>query len=287
LTPSLTVVGLVYFEVAVPIDAVVMGKETFVDRIASSAGGALNTAWIAHALGMPVVLAHPSGGGVTDRAASMLIWSLGITSLTWDARDDVAISLVLTSEDDRAFVSAADFSALESCPDLVRSSWIHVPGLREARVLNERLASARARGSKISVAASWAVEELDSLAGSRQPWDLLFLNELEAERAAGSVEDAPARLASVAPNVIVTRGARGAIGIVGGERFSVPARAVQVRSATGAGDAFAAGFLAAHANGASPCRSAEIGTDVAARRIAATAAARFDRAIFSDLKVAR
>ena len=283
---TLTVVGLVYFEVAAPIDSVRLGREKFVDRIGVGIGGAFNTAWIAHALGVSTVLAHPCGTGLTDRAISTFVWSLGLPSLTWDGRDETAISLVLTSAEDRAFVSAADFSSLERCPDLIGSTWIHVPGLIEANVLKEKLAAARARGSRISVSGSWAVEELSALASSRPPWDLLILNQLEAERAVGSVARAPEKLASVAPNVVVTCGSEGAIGAVDGERFTVPARRIDTDNTTGAGDAFAAGFLAAYSSGSHPRRAAEVGCEVAARRLAASEHQRFERSLFEGLEVA-
>jgi ribokinase len=287
LSATLTVVGLVYFEIAAPIDAVRIGRERFIDRIGVGIGGAFNTAWIAHALGMEVILAHPAGTGLTDRAATLQISDLGLPTLTWDGRDETAISLVLTSKMDRAFVSSADFAALERCPDLIGSSWIHVPGLREAKILHARLSAARARGAKISVSGSWAVEELGALARSRPPWDLLFLNELEAEKAVGSVDSALKDLTEVAPNVIVTLGAKGAIGIVRGRRFSVPARSIELENASGAGDAFAAGFLAAHTGGADPHRAAEIGCEVAARRLSAPEDQRFSRTLFSDLRSKR
>jgi ribokinase len=287
MSPTLTVVGLVYFELIVPMTAVAPGRERFVDRIDAAIGGALVPAWVAHALGVPTVLAYPTGAGLTDRAAALRIAELGLAARTWPGRDDAAISLVLTSADDRAFVSAADHAALVGCPDLSGCAWIHVPGLREARALEPRLAAARARGSRISVGGSWAIEELDGLAGSRPPWDLLILNEVEAERAAGSIEDAPDRRASVAADVIVTRGARGAVGVVGGERLAVPARRVAAGNATGAGDAFAAGFLAAYARGASPRDAALLGCEVAARRVAASERERLDPALFAGLTDAR
>ncbi len=283
---ALTVVGLVYFEVAVPEAVVAMGREVFVDRIEVSVGGALNTASIAHALGMPVVLAYPSGSGLTDRMASAMIEGLGFVSLTWDGRDDTAVSVVIDGPGDRAFVSSADFAALESCPELPVSSWIHVPGLREANILGHRLRAARARGARISVSACWATEELDALSRSTHEWDLLFLNEVEAKRAAGSIEEAPARLGGAAPNIIVTRGRDGAFGVVGGEAFSVPARRIDVKRATGAGDAFAAGFLSAYARGATPLRAAEVGTEVAARRLTAPKTRIFDGSRYHDLRVA-
>lgn len=282
---TLTVAGLVYLDVAVPMAHVRMGTEVVVDRIDVSLGGAFHTSWVAHALGLSVVLAFPSGPGISDLAASMTIKSLGLSSRTWQAREDTAISLVFTADNDRAFVSAADFAALEHCPDLGGSAWIHVPGLQEARILQRHLEAAKASGSRISVAASWAPGELDLLSGSRPPWDLLFLNELEAERATGTGtgDDALDRLVSVVPNVIVTRAARGAIGIVDGEHFSAPARKIEVSNATGAGDAFAAGYLAAYANGAGPRKSAEIANEVAGRHVGARR--RLDPALFADIKL--
>jgi sugar/nucleoside kinase (ribokinase family) len=47
------------------------------------------------------------------------------------------------------------------------------------------------------------------------------------------------------PIIVVKRGPRGALVFAGGMRFDSPARAVSARDETGAGDTFAAGFLAA------------------------------------------
>lgn len=281
MSASITVAGLVYFELRAPARHVPMGQEEFVARIDAAIGGAFTTAWVAHLLGAAVRLAHPAGAGLTDRAVAELVARLGLPSLTWPGRDDPAISLVFTAAEERAFISAAEFSALERCPDLADSAWIHVPGLVEARVLEPRLRAARARGARVSVAGSWATDELDALAGARPPWDYLFLNELEAERAAGLTEEAPERLASAVPNVIVTRGARGSLGCVGGQRFTVPAaRQLTVCDATGAGDAFVAGFLAAHVRGADARRSAEVGSEVAARYLDADGRKRLDPTLF-------
>ena len=59
-------------------------------------------------------------------------------------------------------------------------------------------------------------------------------------------------LAAKVDTLVVTRGADGATAIANGERISIPAAPVaQVVDTTGAGDLFAAGFLAARAKGAS------------------------------------
>ena len=69
----------------------------------------------------------------------------------------------------------------------------------------------------------------------------------------GLLEKYEAGIAKIAPQVkvlVVTRSAEGAVALAGGERAEVPAEPIaQVVDTTGAGDLFAAGFLAGHARG--------------------------------------
>jgi sugar/nucleoside kinase (ribokinase family) len=84
--------------------------------------------------------------------------------------------------------------------------------------------------------------------------DLLFCNEDEALQLTGrtDLDTALDELRSKVPTLVVTKGAEGAIGIENGERITIPAAPVkQVVDTTGAGDLFAAGFLAARCRGAS------------------------------------
>jgi sugar/nucleoside kinase (ribokinase family) len=82
--------------------------------------------------------------------------------------------------------------------------------------------------------------------------DILFANEEELLAFTG-LEDVEAALAALAPKVpvlVVTHGAEGAVALSGGERFHVAAEPVErVVDTTGAGDLFAAGFLAGHVAG--------------------------------------
>jgi len=77
--------------------------------------------------------------------------------------------------------------------------------------------------------------------------DILFANEAEIVSLTGA-EDFEAAVASAAkrvPLLVVTRHEHGAVAVRGGERAQVPAEPVeQVVDTTGAGDLFAAGFLA-------------------------------------------
>lgn len=78
-------------------------------------------------------------------------------------------------------------------------------------------------------------------------FDILFANEAEIGALSG-LEDFDAAVAQVAPNIpllVVTRGDKGAIAVTQGERTQVSASPLeQVVDTTGAGDLFAAGFLA-------------------------------------------
>ena len=83
--------------------------------------------------------------------------------------------------------------------------------------------------------------------------DLLFANVHEVLQMTGRAdpESALADLAAKVDTLVVTRGADGATAIANGERISIPAAPVkQVIDTTGAGDLFAAGFLAARAKNA-------------------------------------
>ncbi|AKM10657.1 adenosine kinase [Croceicoccus naphthovorans] len=97
--------------------------------------------------------------------------------------------------------------------------------------------------------------------------DILFSNILEACMLAGT-DDPVAAVEQLAPQVetlIMTRGPHGAIGYSGGQRVEVPAAHVEkVVDTTGAGDQFAAGFIAAYVRSADLRECLEAGTRTAA-----------------------
>ena len=82
--------------------------------------------------------------------------------------------------------------------------------------------------------------------------DMVFANEHEVQEmtGAGDLGESLAILAEKVPTLIVTRGARGALGLEDGVGVEIPAAPVdEVVDTTGAGDLFAAGFLAARCRG--------------------------------------
>ena len=100
--------------------------------------------------------------------------------------------------------------------------------------------------------------------------DILFANEAEITELAGET-DFDAAIAAVAPKVatlVVTRSEKGAIAVSGGEQASVAAEPIErLVDTTGAGDLFAAGFLAGQARGLSLDVSLKLGAIAAAEVI--------------------
>jgi sugar/nucleoside kinase (ribokinase family) len=100
--------------------------------------------------------------------------------------------------------------------------------------------------------------------------DILFANEAEAASMAmvNDVEEAIACLAKAAPTLVVTHSEAGATAISGGERADVPAEPIErLVDTTGAGDLFAAGFLAGQARGQGLAASLRLGAIAAAEVI--------------------
>jgi sugar/nucleoside kinase (ribokinase family) len=100
--------------------------------------------------------------------------------------------------------------------------------------------------------------------------DILFANEAEAKAMAGvdEFEAAVAALAEYAPTLVVTRSEDGAVAVSGGDRASVPAEPIErLVDTTGAGDLFAAGFLAGQARGLGLEESLKLGAIAAAEVI--------------------
>ncbi|SKB42505.1 adenosine kinase [Sphingopyxis flava] len=113
-------------------------------------------------------------------------------------------------------------------------------------------------------------------------FDILFANEVEIKALAAEedFEAAVAKVAAEVPLLVVTRSEKGAIAIMDGVRTEVGAEPIDtVVDTTGAGDLFAAGFLAGQAEGRSIANCLTMGA-VCAREIIAQVGPRAQ----SDLK---
>jgi sugar/nucleoside kinase (ribokinase family) len=146
------------------------------------------------------------------------------------------------------------------------------PGSRPAA--RELLTAARAAGLSVSVDPSSAAPLARAGPDEFLAWvdgiDLLLPNRDEARLLAGAATaaDAARALRAHAREVVVKLGADGALWTDGEAVEQVPARAVAGADATGAGDAFAAGLLAARLTGAAPREALTAACALAAEAVA-------------------
>jgi ribokinase len=178
----------------------------------------------------------------------------------------------------RTMVPAAGANAsVVDAPELpATADWLCLSGYPLLRAATrtwavEMLATARERGWSLAVDAAsaaplakfGATAFLD-LIGSDV---LLFANSDEARVLTGSDDPATAAVALAARvgSAVVKRGGDGVVWAAGADPVAVPAVPVEVVDTTGAGDAFAAGFLAAGGSGAEALRA---GVSLAARAVA-------------------
>jgi sugar/nucleoside kinase (ribokinase family) len=135
--------------------------------------------------------------------------------------------------------------------------------------------AARAAGTKVAftLSDSFVVErhraDLMKLLDERRI-DILFANQVEAE-ALAQLPDADSAIAALRDKVdtlVVTRHEHGATATRGAERADVPAEPIrELVDTTGAGDLFAAGFLAGEARGLGLANSLRLGAIAAAEVI--------------------
>ena len=167
-----------------------------------------------------------------------------------------------------------DLAAVASAKILYLEGYLWDPEAPRA-AMEAAIDAARAAGTKVAFTLS------DSFCISRHrddfvrlidagKIDILFANAAEITELAGE-SDFEAAVAAVAPRVpvlVVTRGDGGAIAVAGGERAEVAAEPIaRLVDTTGAGDLFAAGFLAGQARGLGLAVSLKLGAIAAAEVI--------------------
>jgi ribokinase len=223
------------------------GEERLATDFLRSPGGGAITAVGAARLGLSSALVSPLG----DDAVGILLRSLlADDGVRWTGRlvERSPVTVIMPSGGDRAMatfdpgegVTAAELAAVEP-----RAVVLSIPRLPLAPA-----------GARIYV----SIGDIDAraLAGSELPPELgttraLLVNAREARLLTGSndPETAAAALARVAPVVIVTLGADGALAAGVDGAFHVPGIAVEAVDTTGAGDLFAAAYVWADHWGAS------------------------------------
>lgn len=156
---------------------------------------------------------------------------------------------------------------------------LHVTGITPALSASAResvhaaVDVARAAGTAVSFdpnhrSALWRADEAANCyrdLAARADIVLVGVDEAELMHGAGSAEELAAALHRAGvPQAVVKRGREGVAAYVDGRPYSLPATAADVVDPVGAGDAFAAGYLTALVEGASPQQRLELAAAVGA-----------------------
>ncbi len=236
------------------------GRAAFIGRVADDQLGRV----FAHDIRAAGVDFHtPPAKGGQPTAQSLIV-------VTPDAQRSMSTFLgacreVDEDDIDAAMVRAAATSYFEGY------LWDMPAPIRAVRKVKE---IARAAGNRVAMTLSdvfcvdgHRADFLSMLRGKLV--DLVFANENEAKSLlqTDELQQAIDGLAALAPLAVVTRSEKGAIVVSGRERIEVPAaKPARVLDSTGAGDLFAAGFLAGQARGR-PLRDCAVMGTVAAAEV--------------------
>jgi len=228
-----------------------LGTEVFAEGLALRAGGgaAITAAHLA-ALGRgahlaAILPAAPFGVPVRDQLTAA---GVDLTHARLAAPGtDPQITVAIPGQGDRAFVTRRSGAA---CPDLDAAELAGVRHLHigELTTLIEQpglVTAAREAGLTISLDCAWDDAITAEAAALIAAIDIFLPNvaELKALHALGLTD-------LLAPVTVVKRGPDGAEAISADTRLHIPTDPVDVIDATGAGDAFDAGFLHAWLGGA-------------------------------------
>ncbi|HAX37894.1 MAG: hypothetical protein A2087_12215 [Spirochaetes bacterium GWD1_61_31] len=227
------------------------------DAFRTAGGGAANTARVLSALGQVSVFAGSIGD---DAAADFYQANLSAAGVTAFLQRQAGLTGVFC-----ALIDEQGQRTIVVCPGIASglqvnrlpaaffegASVLHVDGFLAARpdTLLALIQTAHGRGLRISfdVGGRRVTEQNRDLFAAliRDYCTWVFMNEDEFQALAGGPVDTtlPAFAASMRASIIVKRGQAGAVCLRGGEVIESPVRAIKPLDATGAGDAFAAGFL--------------------------------------------
>lgn len=248
-------------------------------------GSAANVAaWLAH-LGVPVELIARVGHDERGDGTLARLVAAGVTLSV--ERDPLRATgrcvVIVTPDGERTMFPDPGANAHLAMEDIDTCSWhagdhLHASGyslLREGSraAAIAALEGARTRGLTVSVDASSEAPLRDlgpeAFLGWLRVGDLLFANAAEARALTGcrTPEGALTDLVGRGLVAVVKRGEAGALAGAGSHRWSIPAVPADARDTTGAGDAFAAGFLASWCRDHDVEEALRLATRMAARAV--------------------
>lgn len=242
-----------------------LGTKVDIDKIKfSTGGGATNAATTFARYGHESIFI---GCISNDPAGQAIINSLddeGIDSsyVTYAPKTQTGYSIImLTPSGERTILTcrgaSAKFNLLEPKDlETIYPDWLYVTTFRgDMDMLDQFFTKAKSLGAKIMFnPGNLELKEKRKLLGLLPDVDVLLVNKKEASQIVEGklLTELIAKLKNYAQNVIVTDGNQGAIATDGKEVYRIGLyEDIPIKDATGAGDAFGSGFLAAFADGKS------------------------------------
>ncbi|TMM33240.1 MAG: carbohydrate kinase family protein [Actinobacteria bacterium] len=160
----------------------------------------------------------------------------------------------------------------------LHAEWVHVGALFRGEFPTESLAALTEAGARLSFDGQGLVRparcgplvlEPEPEPSYLRHISVLKLSEEEARALVGSLEERPLSELGV-PEVVVTLGSRGCIVVARRRLVHVPADPIADCDPTGAGDAFAAGYVVERGRGLGPRQAAERATRLVHRLLASS-----------------
>jgi sugar/nucleoside kinase (ribokinase family) len=276
--------GNIVFDTLVrPVDDLHWGGTTFVDRIEWHAGGnGCTTSRVLAILGVPVRLLGAVGKDEPARFLLERLREAGVDTARIehvDSPTSSTVGLVRPSGERKFFhchgaSNDALANGIDFTPELgAGAAHYHMSGLfvlpRLRPLGADVLRRAHAAGLSTSFDTNWDPRGawMSDLAPCLPEIDYLFMNEDEARMITGHTDAAKAAdvvLAGGLKTAVLKLGGRGCAIYTAEREFLCPAFDVDVIDTTGAGDCFAAGFIAAMLGGANLEECGRFGNAVAA-----------------------
>ncbi len=284
--PKVLCIGDVMLDVVVALQAPINYGEDTPSKITTHSGGAAGNvaSWIAHT-GTEASIVARVGNDSAGAAITSEFEDLGVDHSSLKKTSDatgVVVVLVDKNAERTMFPETGANSGLvlADMPPLVGFDAAYVSGYallnpRSRAGVLEMIAAIKSAGLPLfyDTVTVGAMKEVDrELIYSWLPlMDYVLPNEEEAFYLADSadIDDALRKLLELCPAVIVKRGSAGAVAQVrGGARIDIDAVKITVADTTGAGDSFAAGFIATKISGGDLSTSVTAGVTLAAKCVA-------------------
>jgi sugar/nucleoside kinase (ribokinase family) len=283
--PRVLVVGDAMMDVTALIETDIVYASDTPARISLQPGGSgANTAAWLGSLGVPVTYAGAVGADAYGDVMRSNLQHFGVDCsihVATDAPTGTCIVIVDGSGERTMFPDPGANSTLT--PQMVADAMtddvkvVHLsgytllnPASRAAGVAAMDLAAARGVTISLDPSSAGPLERNREFMLDVLPRvDVLLANAAEAAVLVGSddPERALSALGAIIPLVVIKLGPRGAMAELGDERADLPAVPVDIADSTGAGDAFAAGFLGARLGGAGLPEAVSSGLSMGARAV--------------------